>query len=283
MNNKIGLVLEGGGFRGLYTAGILDYFLEQDIQFPYVIGVSMGANNACNYLSKQIGRSLDVPYRYINDKRYFSYWRLFTRGQLFGMDFIFNDIPKELVPFDYQTFENSPTKLVFVATDCNSGEPAYFINSDIDISLSALEASISLPFASKKVKLNGQELLDGGISDPIPFQTAFDDGCEKVVVILTQPEWYRKEASNFKLMGNLFYKKYPKLIQALQNRHMVYNQQIEELQKLQQQGKAFIIQPKDKLPISRIEKDKEKLKETYQYGYKQSCEFIEHLMEFINE
>ncbi|TLX77070.1 patatin family protein [Labilibacter sediminis] len=282
MNNKIALVIEGGGFRGMYSAGILDYFLENNIEFPYAIGVSMGACNGVNYISKQIGRNLSVPYTYINDKRYMSYQRLFVIGELFGMDFIFGDVPKKLIPFDFETFQKSPQKFIAVATDCNTGEPVYMNEFSSDDLLMALKASTSLPFASKMICYDNKELLDGGISDPIPVNKALRDGNEKVVVILTQPKEYRKKPSSFNLLGTLKYIKYPKLIQALNDRYKVYNDTLDQIEELERQGKAFVIRPKRTLPINRTEKNKEKLKAAFDIGYKQSNEFVDELRLFMS-
>lgn len=281
MKNKIGLVLEGGGFRGLYSAGILHSFFESEIEFPYVVAVSMGASNATNYLSKQTKRNLDVPYAFVNDKRYISYRRLFTKGELFGMDFIFNDLPK-LIPFDFEAFKASKQKLIYVTTDCNTGK-AYFVpNRTNEESFKALEASTSLPFASKMVKLHGKLLLDGGISDPIPVEKALADGCDKLVVILTQPRDYRKEPLQAKLLTKLRYRKYPLLVNTLLNRHKTYNRQLRLIEKLEAEGKVFVIRPNHKLPISRTEKNKDKLKEAFEFGYKQGNDVMEGLIRFMS-
>jgi predicted patatin/cPLA2 family phospholipase len=278
MNAKMGLVLEGGGFRGLFTAGVLDYFLEKQIEFPYVIGVSMGASNGTNYLSKQIGRNLKVPYTFINDKRYMSFTRMLTKGELFGMDFIFDDIPNKLIPFDYKTFGSSKQKLVYVTTDCQTGEPYYVDNTNIHDSFLALRASTSLPFANKMVNLHKRQLLDGGISDSIPVKKALKDGCEKLVVILTQPQDYRKQAGKFNTIGKLKYKDYAHLIEKLNIRHQIYNNSLEELATLEKQGKAFVIRPDIQIPVSRTERNQAKLKIAYDMGY-QHASLISHELE----
>lgn len=281
MDNTVGLVLEGGGFRGLYSAGILHAFSENNIDFPYISAVSMGASNATNFLSKQTMRNLEIPYTFINDKRYLSYFRLFTKGELFGMDFIFNIIPYKLVPFDFKAFAEAKQTLVYVTTDCETGNPYFVSNQNIADSIKALEASTSLPFAAKMVSLHNKCLLDGGISDPIPLEKALADGCKKLVVVLTQPKGYRKQPFKAKLITRLKYRKYPALTQALFNRHNIYNGQIDLLEKLEREGKAFVLRPAHKLPISRIEKDKEKLKQAFDLGYQQGKETIESLKAFM--
>ena len=266
MNRKIGLVLEGGGFRGLFTAGILHYFQENGIEFPYIVAVSMGASNAANYLSKQTKRNLDIPYTFIKDKRYMSYSRLLRRGELFGMDFIFNDVPHHLIPFDFEAYKKSKLDLTFVTTDCEKGQPYYILNKNSQESFKALEASTSLPFAAKMVNLNGKLLLDGGICDPIPVKKALDDGCDKVVVILTQPRTYTKSPFKPGWVAKWKYANYPHLVSAILNRHEIYNQQLADINELEREGKAFVIRPESKLPVSRTERNKEKLKESFDIG-----------------
>lgn len=281
MNKKIGLVLQGGGFRGIYTAGVLDYFLEQKINFEYVIGVSMGACNGANYISKQIGRNLEIPYRYINDARYMSYKKLFTKGELFGMDFLFNEIPNHLIPFDFKTFYSSLQQFVVVTADCETGAAFYiddFAKYDV---LEATKASISLPFVSKMVEIHGKKLLDGGILDPIPIKKAFADGCDKLVVVLTQRKEFRKESSEISRFTKLWYKKYPNLVQAFNNRFKVYNETLDHIDELEKQGKVFVIRPEVKIPIGRTDRSKVKLKEAFDLGYNQCDSFVDELRVFL--
>ena len=282
MKNKIGLVLEGGGFRGLYTAGVLHCFSENDIEFPYIIAVSMGASNATNFLAKQSKRNLDVPYSYVNDKRYISYMRLLTKGELFGMDFIFKEIANKYIPFDGETFAAAKQELIYVTTDCNTGNPYYIPKRSNEESYKALEASTSLPFAAKMVKLHDRLLLDGGVSDPIPVKKAMSDGCDKLVVILTQPKEYRKKPFTAKLLAKLKYNKYPLLVDAILQRHEIYNRQLCLVEKLEAEGKAFVIRPQSKLPISRTEKDKLKLKEAFDLGYQQGTDILDDVLKFMS-
>ncbi|HZG70764.1 MAG TPA: patatin family protein, partial [Chondromyces sp.] len=175
--NSTGLVLEGGGMRGLYTAGVLEYFLENDIEFPYVIGVSAGACMAASYLSKQLGRNAKVNIGYANDRKYLSFRNLIKNGELFGMDYLFNKIPNELVPFDYKAFEDNPSEFVIGTTDCKTGEPVYFSRKEYQADvLTPIRASSSLPFMAPIVSFQGFDLLDGGLSDPVPLKKAEQDG-----------------------------------------------------------------------------------------------------------
>lgn len=281
MNKKIGLVIEGGGFRGIYSAGILDYFLEKEIHFPYIIGVSMGACNGSNYISKQIGRNLRVPYNFINDKRYISLYNLLSKGSLFGMDFVFGEIPKKLDVFDWKTYEESNQKFVIVTTDCKTGEPVYFEKGVMDDLLEVLKASSSLPIISNMIEIEGHEYLDGGLADSIPVKKAIDDGNEKLVVLLTRPEGYYKKNSSIKLLTNTVYRKYPQLVTCINNRYKIYNESLKYVKKLEEEGKAFVIRPQNNLDMGRVEKDGEKLKKTYEIGYEDISRLEKKLMKFL--
>ena len=281
MNKKIGLVLEGGGFRGIYGAGPLDYFIEKGIEFPYVIGVSMGACNGASFITKQIGRNLKVPYTYLNDRRYISFRRLFKKGELFGMNFIFNQIPLDLIPWDFDYFNKSNTKFVVVTTDCRTGKPFYIEDFKRYDVMEAMKASTSLPFASKMVKIQNRELLDGGISDSIPVKKALDDGCDKLVVILTRPKGYRKSPLRVKRLGKMMYRKYPELHESLMKRHIVYNRTLDKIDALEKQGKAFVIRPDKKIRMGLVERNREKLKTVFEIGYNQTEEYFDAFLEFL--
>jgi len=205
-----GLVLEGGGMRGLYTAGVLEYFMSQELYFPYVIGVSAGACMGASYLSRQAGRNKKVNIGFIEDKRYLSLSNFIKKRELFGMDFLFEEIPNKLVPFDMNTFKNSPEQFVVVATDCASGSAVYYDKEHHkDHLLKIIRASSSLPFVAPSVFYDNRHLLDGGIADPIPIKKAESDGFEKNVIILTKPGGYFKRASK---MSSIFkYKRHPKI------------------------------------------------------------------------
>lgn len=199
--NNIGLVLEGGGMRGVYTAGVLEYFLEHEIFFPYVIGVSAGAGVAASYLSKQKGRNKIVNVDYVTDPRYISFRNYLKSRQFFGMDFIFDEIPNKLVPFHYDEFYKNDAEFVVGTTDCHTGEPVYFGKEDYGQEIiKVIKASSSLPFIAPEVHFKERVLLDGGISDPIPIKKAQSDGYEKSVVILTRNRGYTKRPSKYKFL-----------------------------------------------------------------------------------
>lgn len=280
--NKVGLVLEGGGMRGVYTAGVLEFFLEHEIAFPYVIGVSAGACNAASYLSKQKGRNKTVTIDYASDPRYISWRNYFKNRQFFGMDFIFDEIPNKHVPYHYDVFYNSPTEFVVGTTDCLTGEPIFFKKEDYQRELlTVLRASSSLPFIAPEVKYQEKTLLDGGISDPIPIKKAQQDGFSKNIVILTRNEGYMKKPSRFHFLVNRKYPEFHGLQKALRNRYKVYNDTMAYLEKEEKAGNVFIIRPNDPLKVGRMERNPEKLKELYNKGYEDARSSLEKLNQWI--
>jgi predicted patatin/cPLA2 family phospholipase len=278
---KIGLVLEGGGFRGIYSAGILDYFLEQEWHFPYIIGVSMGSCNGANYISKQKKRSVEIPYEYIEDPRYISYKNLITQGNLFGMDFIFHKIPDQLNKFDYETFRKSEQEFVITTMDVDHGGSRFFSNkelNDAEFNI-ALKASCSLPFISKMVNIRDGKYLDGGLSDSIPIKKAFDDGVDKVIALVTREKGYRKNEKETNI-GRWVYRKYPHVIKAIHSRSVKYNQELEYMEKMASLGKVFPIYPKVAIDLGRTEKNKDKLMQCYLDGYERAKELHEEIAVF---
>ena len=278
------LILEGGGLRGIYTSGVLRFFMDQKLFFPYVIGVSMGACNAANYVSRQPERNRIVNTRFVNDSRYLSYLRLLTGGELFGMKFIFDTIPNSLVPFDYQTFRESDVKCITVVTDCKTGEPLYFEKGELgEDYLSILQASTCLSFISKPVQYNGHILMDGGISDSIPIHKSINDGNRKNVLILTQPKGYRKKNSEFNGFTRMRYPRFPGLCEALANRYIRYNKTMDFIDKQEQQDEVFTIRPISALPVGRIERNKNKLYAAYDQGYLDAAESYEGLSRYLTD
>lgn len=283
MNLKnTGLVLEGGGLRGVFSSGVLQYLMEKNIYFPYVIGVSMGACNAANYISRQLGRNRRVNIEFVKDKRYLSYWRGLFKGELFGMDFIFDTIPNQIIPFDYETFYNSEQENWTVVTDCVSGEAVYYENKELGADyLKILQASASLPFISKPVKYKGRIFLDGGLSDSIPIKKSLESGNRKNVILLTRPEKYRKSPSGIYKLAKLRYAKFKGLQNCLKNRWKVYNETLELIEKLETEGKVFVIRPQKALEIKKAERSQEKLYEGYDIGYQTMKENFGDLLKFL--
>jgi len=282
MREKIGIVVEGGGFRGIYTGGILDYFLEQEWHLPYVLGVSMGACNAANYISKQKGRSIDIPYAYMDDPRYIGYKNMIFKGSLFGMEFIFDEIPNKLNVYDFKVAQQSNQVFKVGAMDVATGQSTFFTINELskEDTLLALKASCSLPLISKMVRLQDKNYLDGGLTDSIPVKKAFEDGMDKVIVLLTREEGYIKEASNPRLF-EWIYRKYPNVAKAIKVRHEKYNQEMDYINSMVELGKVLPIYPKEPINLGRTEKNKEKLMQCYKDGYSRARELHHLIAEFI--
>lgn len=277
---SIGLVLEGGGMRGVYTAGVLEYFMDHDLYFPYVIGVSAGACNAASYLSRQKGRNRKVTIDYVNHPEYLSYKNLIRKKQLFGMDLIFSDIPTKHVPFDFESFASTTEQFIVGTTDTLTGEPVYFQNEKTpEQLLSILRASSSLPFMAPPVKVQDKLLLDGGIADPIPIFKSQSDGNALNVVVLTRNAGYRKKPSKFSWFIKRLYKKNPPLASAINSRYERYNRTLEHIESNPEQ--YYVIQPSKPLEVDRIERSKERLSALYDQGYEDTKRHHEHLQKWV--
>ncbi|HWO96308.1 MAG TPA: patatin family protein [Bacillus sp. (in: firmicutes)] len=278
---QTGLVLEGGGMRGVYTAGVLEFFMEQNLFFPYVIGVSAGACHAASYLSRQPGRNRQVNIGFIKDSRYISWRNYWKHREFFGMDFIFDEIPTNHVPFDFDTFLNKKERFVVGTTNCVTGEPVYYDDYERDI-LTVIRASSSLPFLAPIVNYRGKQLLDGGISDPIPIKKAQQDGMIKNVVVLTRNVGYQKKKSNMLWMAKRSYREYPGLVKALENRYRIYNETVAYLEKEEAKGNVFIIRPEQPLSVGRMERNPVKLESLYQQGYEEAKTKYDQLIEWLS-
>lgn len=271
---KTGLVLEGGGLRGMYTAGVLDSFLERGISFDFGVGVSAGAAYGISYISKQKGRNMTICEKYLKDKRYLSKRNLIKEGSLFGQKFVYEIIPKYLVPFDYKAYFNSSTKFLTGVTNVDTGLCEYYELKDDEYKFDLFRATCALPLVSPIISLKNGLYLDGGISDPIPYKKALDEGCQKLVIILTQHKGYIKEEQSALKFIKLYYRKYPKIYETLKIRHEVYNRQVEEAEALEKEGSAIIIRPKEPVKIKRIETDIIKIRELYNIGLKDGQDVI---------
>jgi predicted patatin/cPLA2 family phospholipase len=278
--DKVGLVLEGGGMRGLYTAGILEFFMENDLYFPYVIGVSAGACMAASYLSRQKGRNKKVNIDLVNDPRYLSFRNFIRNREIFGMDFLFDEVPNRIVPFDFEVFLKGTEQFIVVTTDCQTGEAIYFNKREHgNHMLKIIRASSSLPFISSSVEYNQKLLLDGGIADPIPIKKSQEDGNRKNIVILTKPATEKKQPSRFSSLVK--YKKHPKIGEGLLKRHHIYNNTVSHLAFEEEMGNAFIIQPSMNVPVSGIERNQVKLQQLYELGYRDAQKQYKDLQIFL--
>ncbi|ENQ3105141.1 Predicted phospholipase, patatin/cPLA2 family [Bacillus sp. 491mf] len=284
MLENTGLVLEGGGMRGVYTAGVLEYFMENNLHFPYVIGVSAGACNAASYLSKQKERNKTVNIEYVTHPRYLSYKNFLKKRQLFDMDFIFHEIPLQHVPFDFETYFNTEQQFLVGTTDCETGQPVYFEKGrSQEDSLTVLQASSSLPFVAPVVEFSGKKLLDGGISDPIPVRKAQEDGYRKSVVILTRNKGYMKKKSKFGWIAGKAYKEYPKLVDAMLTRYEVYNETLHYIENEEAAGNIFVIRPTEQLQVDRMEKNPDKLQRLYDQGFRDAEKMHGDLVQFLSK
>ena len=278
---KTGLVLEGGGMRGIFSTGVLDAFLENGISFDHCIGVSAGACHACSFLSGQKGRSFKISTEYLNDKRYCSLRSLLTTGDLFGVKMSYELIPRVLNPVDNEAFLKNPCTFQSVITNCETGKAEYPVIKDMFQDLLFVRASSSLPGFSRMVEINGGKYLDGGISDSIPLRRSIKEGFEKNVVVLTQVRGYLKEPAGMMGFFRKKYKDYPKLLEAMENRHIMYNDTLSFIAGEEEAGRAFVIAPPEPLNLKRIEKDREKMKKSYDAGYAEAKRLMPELLMFV--
>lgn len=277
-----GLVLEGGGMRGVFTGGVLQFLMEKDIYLPYVIGVSAGACNGSSYVARQIDRNKIVNIDYIRHPEYMSVKNLVRKGELLGMDFLFNKLPNELVPFDFTTFNQASDEFIVGTTDCMTGEPVYFDKTTYhqDI-LTIIRASSSLPLMAPIISYQGLSLLDGGIADPIPLLKAEKDDYKKNVVILTRNKGYMKGPQSFSWYLKRKYAPYQGLLRAIARRHQIYNETVSYIEEQEKKGNVFVIRPSEKIEVGRIERNPTKLTRLYDQGYKEASHQYQALMEFL--
>ena len=278
---QAGLVLEGGGMKGVYTAGVLDFFLDKGLEFSHIYGVSAGACHMCSYMSKQRGRALAVNIDYLGQKNYCSMYSLLTTGDLFNADMCYRQIPDELNPYDHDTFAKSPGKAYSVVTTIETGRAEYLRIRDLRKDIVKIQASASLPMVSRNVKIDGKLYLDGGISDAIPLQKSVLDGNQKNIVIMTKEMGYVCKPSSMLGAIKVRYFKYPKVHELMRYRHINYNEQLSYIERQVQEGRAFVIRPKKVSDVGRIEKDAEKLKKLYQEGYDDAAACYEELLQYL--
>lgn len=281
---KTGIIFEGGAMRGLFTAGVMDVLLENGIEFDAGIGVSAGATFGCNYKSKQIGRVLKYNLENCKDVRYGSYRSFFKTGNVFDREFVRYDLPEVLYPFDYETYNANPMPFYIVATDLETGKPAYrksTIYSDIDMEW--FIASSSMPIVSQIVDINGQKLLDGGVGDSIPIHFMEHMGYKKNVVVLTQPKGYVKKKNNLLPLIRAMYKDYLDFIKAIENRHIIYNQTTDYCFKQESKGNAFLFYPSKPLDVSAMERNPDKLQAAYDEGTQCALSNLDALKKFLEK
>ena len=278
---KTGLVLEGGAQRGIYTAGVLDVFMEQGIAFDGVIGVSAGAIHGCSFVAGQHGRSIGYTLKYCQDKRYMSYYSLLTTGNMVGEKFCYHDIPQKLYPFDNEAFENSKTKFYVTCSNLETGEAEYIHCEELRKKISYLRASASMPFVSRISKINGKKYLDGGICDSIPVKAFQKLGYDKCVSVHTRVAGYRKSKNKLSWLAKIIYRRFPKFVDAIKNRHIMYNRELEDIENMEKEGKVFIIRPSKLVKISHMEKDLSVLNMVYNMGREDAISILPKLKKFL--
>lgn len=278
---KIGILFEGGAMRGMYTAGVIDVLLEIGIKADVIIGVSAGALFGINYKSRQKGRALRSNLKYVNDKRYMSFYNLLTTGNIVNEDFCFNEIPNILDDFNYASFKRSKGDFYATVTNVKTGEAEYIKIDDCKKDIQALRASGSMPFVSKPVEYNGEYYLDGGIADSIPIDKIMSMGLDKIIVVLTRPNGYKKKRVSV-APARVMYKKYPKLIETMKNRYKIYNKSLDEIKFLESEKDIFVVRPSELIKIKKMEKDEDKLKRMYNLGYNDLKNRVNELKKYLN-
>lgn len=279
---NIALVLEGGGMRGMFSAGVFEGFLQKELTFPYITAVSAGACNILSYMSKQPMRTRKIIEKYVGTKPYFSINNYLRTGSLFGWDFIFKTLPQELLPFDYETYAQYPGELQVGTTDCSTGEAVWHCQRRAEIAFKSVIASASLPFLAPIVNIDGRPLLDGAIVSPIPIDKAMEAGYKKFIVVLTRNKGYRKKGSVPRLLLKTWYSNYPKLWDAMQNRPKLYNEQLERIEQMERDGNLVIIRPQKPLEIARLSIKPDKLLQLHDHGVECGLAAYEKIMELYN-
>jgi len=279
---KKGLILEGGAMRGMFTSGVLDVLMENGIEFDGAIGVSAGATFGCNIKSRQPGRAIRYNKRFSHDWRYCSLRSLLTTGDLYGADFCYNILPHQLDIFDLDTYRRNPMEFWVVASDCETGKPIYKrLDTCDDRDLTWMRASASMPLASRIVDIDGYHLLDGGITDSIPLAYFESIGYNRNIVVLTQPENYRKKPNRLIWLMRLTLRHYPMIISALRDRHIEYNRTTETIRQRAAQGDVLVICPETPLNISRTSKNPDEMQRVYDEGRRVATAQINEIRDFL--
>ncbi len=279
---KTGLVLEGGAMRGLFSAGIMDVMMENDITPDGVIGVSAGAAFGCNYKSRQPGRAIRYNKRFARDKRYCSMQSFLRTGDLFGAEYAYHIVPNQYDIFDNDAFEQNPMEFWVVCTDVETGEPVYKkCDEGGDITFDWVRASASMPVVSRVVELEGYKLLDGGISDSIPLRAFQRRGYERNIVIMTQPQGYEKHRSRFMSIIRMSLRRYPKLVEAMAMRHLMYNEELAYVEQEVRRGNTLAIYPDKQLPIGHVSHNPDEMQNVYDIGRELGLRKLDKIKSFM--
>lgn len=281
---NISLILEGGGMRGMFSAGVFEAFMQRDFLFPHIAGVSAGACNILSYMSHQPGRTRRIITDFVgNDDRYCSFKNWILHQSIFGFDFILDEVPHNLLPFDYDPFYKYPGTLQIGTSDCNTGESIWYTQQTMGKDFMAVRASASLPFFAPVVKFDNRELLDGALTDPIPFDKGLENGYQKLVVVLTRNAGYRKTSTVPRPLLRLWYPHYPKLWDIMSTRAALYNEQLATVERLEREGRAIIIRPQEPLTLERLDFDKTKLLALHDHGKAYALELCDKITALNND
>ena len=271
-----GVLFEGGSFRPVFSCGVMDALLEEDVMFPYCIGVSAGAADAASYLSRQQGRNIRVFERFRNDKRYVGKRNLLKEKSVFGLQFVFRDVPNIEEPFDMEAFQAYQGTFLITVTDAETGMVHYFTQKDVDKDFLPIQATCSLPVFFPPVKINGRHYYDGGLSNPIPIDKLVHDGHRKALIVLTRPKGYKKKCGRTdRMAAKAIEHKYPMTARRIRVRYKRYNMAVEVCERLEREGRAVLIRPSE--PIDSYEKDVARLRYFYEQGYGMAKERMEEI------
>ena len=278
---KIGLVLEGGGMRGLYTAGVLDVMMEHQLMPDVVCGTSAGVTFGVNLLSQQKGRVLRYNCRYAGDRRYISLHSWLTTGNMINRDFAYDLLPHELDPFDEETFEQSKAAFYATITNMRTGQAEYVRITNTWQQMDVIRASASLPIICQPVEWQGEKYLDGGLVDNIPLDKCIELGCDKIIIVLTRPLDYVR---NDHIAGvcRLCYPRYKALLRAIEQRNDRYNARLQEIRRLEQEGKVFVLRPSENISVGRLEKDVARLQALHQLGVSDATRLWDDLAQYLS-
>ena len=277
-----GIVLEGGTFRPIFSSGVMDALLSENIMLPYCIGVSAGISDGVSYISRQPQRNLEIIQKYRNDKRYMSRSNLRKNKSIFGLDFVFDEIPNQLIPFDKETFFSYKGTCLVGVTNAATGEAEYKNAMEMDDKFTMLRATCALPLFFPAIEMDGEKYYDGGLADPIPAKKALDDGCDKLLIVLTQPRGFVKHLGKYDKMGaRVLGHRYPEMKKAILDRPERYNETMKYCMELEAEGKAMILRPGHLL--NSFESDVRRLEMSYWHGYRMAKEKMKKIKRFLGE
>ena len=277
------LVLEGGTFRPIFSCGVMDALLDNEIYFPYVIGVSAGITDGVSYVSKQKKRNLDVLLKFRHDKRYVGIRNYFTDKSFFGLKFAYETVPTEIFPFDWNTYLENPTEVKVGVTNADTGKPEYLDGKKMDKKCNMLKATCAMPVIFPAIEVDGEKYYDGGVCDPIPVKKAEADGHDKMLIVLTRPESYKKELSRSNVMAaKVLKRKYPNMVKPLMTRHELYNEEVDYCNQLEKEGRAVILRPTEEVQIDSFEKDLKKIERIYDFGYDLAMKNLDKIRKLLN-